>query len=170
MRPVSDGSGMTLEEFADIIENKGGKPAKEEDLQAFEGKIGATLPLELRQFLMLSGGGLVFDPPAVYHDAADRFFRLRRMSDLSGISEESVNPKYYPLPRELLCIGSDAGGNGIMVCLSQDRFGEIFLLDHEMVEYEGEAMPLEEAEEVGLVTCYSASFQKFLDDVRIEDD
>ncbi len=161
---------MNLEELAAIIDNEGGAPAKPEDLDAFEAAIGFSLPSELRRFLTLSGGGLVFNPPAVYHDAADRSFRLRRMSDLSGIKEEYTNPKSYPLPKELLRIGSDAGGNGIMICLRHDRFGEVFMLDHEMVAYEGGPMPLEEAEEDGLVTLYSLSFMHFVDDLRIEEE
>ncbi|MBY2944009.1 SMI1/KNR4 family protein [Rhizobium leguminosarum] len=161
---------MTLEEFVAVIKNEGGKIATEEELTAFEKKLGLSLPQELRQFLKLSGGGLIFEPPVVYLDAKDRDLRLRHMSDLTEIDKEFTTPSAYPLPRELLRIGNDAGGNSIMVCLREDRFGQVFMLDHEMVAYEGEPEPLEEAEEYGLVTCYSPSFEQFLADLRIEED
>ncbi|ANL71621.1 SMI1/KNR4 family protein [Rhizobium phaseoli] len=161
---------MTPEEFAAVIKNEGGKTATEEELTAFEQKIGASLPQRLRQFLKLSSGGLIFDPPVVYLDSQDRDLRLRHMSDLTEIEKEFTTPRAYPLPRELLRIGNDSGGNSIMICLREDRFGEIFMLHHEMVAYEGEPEPLEEAEDYGLVTRYSQSFERFRSDLRIEDD
>jgi len=159
---------MTLDEFIDAIENEGGKPASEEALVAFETKIGSALPEKLRRYLNLSGGGLIFQPSIIYLDSEERQFRLRRMSDLSKIDEEFTTPSSYPLPDGFLIIGSDAGGNSIMVCLRSDRFGQIFLLDHELVAYEGEPGPLEEAEENGLVLFYSPSFSQFLNDLRID--
>jgi hypothetical protein len=160
---------MTLDEFVSVIKNEGGKAATEEELAAFETKIASSLPRELRQFLASSGGGLIFQPPVIFLDENDRHLRLRRMSDLAGIDKELTTPESYPLPEKLLKIGSDAGGNAIMLCLRNDRFGQIFLLDHELVAYEGEPEPLEEAEEYGLVLFYSPSFSQFLNDLRIEE-
>ena len=91
------------------------------------------------------------------------------MNNLSGIVKEFTTPSSYPIPEGLLTIGSDAGGNAIMLCLRDDRFGQIFLLDHELVAYEGEPEPLEEAEEYGLVLFYSPSFSQLLNDLRIEE-
>jgi len=90
------------------------------------------------------------------------------MSDLSKIDEEFTAPSASPLPDGFLIVGSDAGGNSIMVCLRSDRFGQILLLDHKLVAYESEPDPLEEAEDNGLVLFYSPSFSQFLNDLRIE--
>lgn len=161
---------MTLEEFAATIRNEGGRPASEDEIAAFEAKIGAGLPSDLKLFLKQSGGGLVFDPPVVYLDAEGRDLSIRHMCDLAEIDRIFTKPSAYPLPEQLLIIGNDAGGNSIMVCTKQDRFGEIFMLDHELVAYEGEPEPLDEAEEYGLVNSYSVSFTQFVSDLRIEDD
>lgn len=161
---------MTLEEFALAIKNEAGKAATDEELAAFEQKIGAKLPDDLKRFLKQSGGGLVFDPPVVYLDDRGRDLRIRRMCDLAEIDRKFTKPTSYPLPRELLIIGSDSGGNSIMICTREDRLGEIFMLDHEMVAYEGDPDPLEKAEEEELVRPYSPSFTDFVGDMRIEDD
>lgn len=161
---------MTLDEFVASIESEGGKPATEADLLDFEGKIGVQLPEGLRAFLKRSGGGLIFDTPVEYLDADGRDLQLRHMCDLVEIDREFTKPSAYPLPPALFVIGNDAGGNSIMICLSTDRYGQIFVLDHEMVAYEGEPEALEEAEENGLVTCYSRSFDQFLKDLRIAED
>lgn len=161
---------MTLEEFAAAIRNEGGRAAGEDEIAALEAKIGATLPADLKRFLKQSGGGLVFDPPVVYLDAEGRDLTIRHMCDVVEIDREFTKPSSYPLPGELLIIGNDAGGNSIMICMRQDRLGEIFMLDHELVAYEGDPEPLEEAEEYGLVTSYSPSFTQFVSDLRIEND
>ncbi len=159
---------MRLDEFVGVIKNEGGRAATEDDIVSFEAKIKSSLPVELKQFLKLSGGGLIFQPPIVYHDSEDRYFRPRRMNDLSEIEQEFASPSSYPIPEGLLSIGADAGGNTILVCLRDDRFGQIFLLDHELVAYEGEAETLEEAEEYGLLLFYAPSFSQFINDLHIE--
>ncbi|MGV1822788.1 SMI1/KNR4 family protein [Agrobacterium sp. CG160-95] len=159
---------MTLDEFVNTIQNEDGNPASEDALVSFEAKIGSPLPKELREYLKCSGGGLIFQPSITYLDSEHRQLRLRYMNDLSKIDEEFTKPTSYPLPDGFLIIGSDAGGNAIMACMRTDRFGQIFLLDHELVAYEGEPDTLEEAEEYGLVLFYSPSFSQFLNDLRIE--
>ncbi len=161
---------MTPEEFADAIENEGGKRATEDQLQAFEKKLGRKLPGDYRAFVTTSGGGLVFEPPVVYLDAEERDLRLRHVNCLAEVEKDFDKPSAYPLPEGLLCIGNDAGGNSIMLCVAEERFGQIFMLDHEMVAYEGEPEPLEEAEEYGLVTQYSPSFSRFVSNLHFEED
>lgn len=161
---------MTLDEFIASIENEGGKPANDEELTHFEGKIGSPLPQQLRAFLTRSGGGLIFNTPIEYRDADGRHLQLRHMCDLTEIDKEFTKPSAYPLPPAFVVIGNDSGGNSIMICLSKERHGQVFVLDHEMVAYEGEPEALEEAEENGLITCYAPSFDQFLTDLRIAED
>jgi len=149
--------------------NEDGRVATEAEVSAFEEKIGTPRPDSLREYFLQSGGGRVFDPPVIYLDAKEREFRLRHMGSLAETAQNFMTPRSYPLPRELLIIGNDAGGNSIMICTRRDRFGEIFMLDHELVAYEGEPEELEAAEEYGLVTSYSESFAHFLGDLRIEE-
>ncbi|WP_284757651.1 SMI1/KNR4 family protein [Agrobacterium sp. fls2-241-TYG-188a] len=161
---------MTLDEFVASIENEGGTPATEAELSRFEERIGVPLPEALRAFLKRSGGGMIFNTPVEYRDTDGRELQLRHMCDLVEIEREFTKPSAYPLPPALFVIGNDAGGNSIMICLSKERNGQIFVLDHEMVAYEGEAETLEEAEENGLVAFYSPSFNQFLTDLRIAED
>ncbi|XUY27492.1 SMI1/KNR4 family protein [Agrobacterium sp. rho-8.1] len=161
---------MTPAEFAAVIENKGDERATEEKLLAFEEKLRTKLPEDYRSFLGMSGGGLIFEPPVSYLDAKERDLLLRHMNSLREVEAEFAKPSAYPLPAGLLCIGNDSGGNSIMLSLTKERFGQIFMLDHEMVAYEGEPEPLEEAEEYGLIKQYSASFTQFVADLSVEDD
>jgi hypothetical protein len=84
------------------------------------------------------------------------------MGGLGDVEHELKEPGWYPLPSDLLCFGSDAGGNPLMICLREDRYGEIFLIDHEMVSFEGEPEPIEEAEEYGLASRLALSFSQFV--------
>lgn len=161
---------MTPEEFAATIENRGGERATEGQLLAFEKKLGKTLPADYRTFLGISGGGMIFEPPVAYLDAPGRDLLLRHMNSLAEVEKNFAKPSSYPLPEGLLVIGNDAGGNSIMLCVTQDRYGQIFMLDHEMVAYEGDPEPLDEAEENGLITQYSQSFSQFVSDMRIDGD
>ncbi|MBB3947276.1 hypothetical protein GGQ73_003242 [Rhizobium skierniewicense] len=161
---------MTPEQFAGAIRNEGGERATEDQLKAFERKLGKTLPGDYRAFLTISGGGLIFETAVSYLDAEERDLLLRHMNSLREVEAEFDKPSAYPLPEGLLCIGNDAGGNAIMLCMTEERYGQIFLLDHELVAYEGEPEPFEEAQEYGLITQYSASFAQFVADLHFSQD
>jgi len=69
-------NNMSLNEFVNVIKNEGGRAATQEEIAAFEVKMASPLPLELKQFLMLSGGGLMFFPPIVYSDSEEDIYSL----------------------------------------------------------------------------------------------
>ncbi|WP_299939806.1 SMI1/KNR4 family protein [uncultured Microbulbifer sp.] len=163
---------MTLEEFVAVIRGEGGKAASDEALSAFERRMDLTLPQELKHFLKCCGGGRVIETPVEYLDERGAQLIPRRMYSLDEMQGAFNSPVDSWVPKALLSIGVDEGGNTIMLCLRKDRFGQIFLFDHECVHYPGDdecpdtIETIEEAEDYRL-GYYAPSFRQFLDDLRV---
>ncbi|WP_445355925.1 SMI1/KNR4 family protein [Microbulbifer sp. EKSA008] len=158
---------MELTAFIAAIKNAGGKVATEEELTEFELVLGSTLPNEIKNYLKNCSGGRIFENPVEFLDQNGVNLIPRRMYDLNAMRHAAKKPIDPWVPKELLPIGLDEGGNTIMFCLHPDRFGHIYLLDHECIYYPGcieapDAIEtMEEAEEYRISYC-SSSFNEFL--------
>jgi hypothetical protein len=121
--------GCTLEVYGD--------PATEARVTAFERQLGTPLPDDYRSFLLLYNGG----------KPTPSGFRLRRRSgpytdslvqSLDALHdarlcnlERRVDRLRNRMPREVISIGCDPGGNSICLGISGDRRGQIWFWDHE---------------------------------------
>ncbi|MCO1336673.1 SMI1/KNR4 family protein [Microbulbifer sp. OS29] len=163
---------MELEQFIAVIKKDEGRASTEEELAEFEQVLGSSLPGDIREFLKICGGGQIFETPVKYLDQCGAEIIPRRMYNLNTIRCAFENPIDNWAPRELLPIGLDEGGNTLMLSLRPDRFGHIYLLDHECIYYPGsdevpdEIETIEEAEEYR-ISYYSPSFGKFIKDTRL---
>ena len=150
---------MTFEDLAASITN-GVTPADEGAIAAFERRIGHMLPRDYRRFLTMSSGGYTDDSVAFTLFETQLPWNMvggLRPEELYSLTHALEADGFGPLPRGLLWIGDDAGGNPIALNLRDDRFGEIFFIDHELLE-DGEAQTIEAAEESGLATSLAPSF------------
>lgn len=157
---------MTAAEFALLFDAEGRRPASEAEIASFEATIGHALPACYREFLTLTGGGYCrggrFAKPG---GRPDYYGWIAALTDEPRFSLEARwrKPDWYPMPHHLLTIGQDTGGNLIAMSLRDDRFGEVFLMDHELFSfYDEQQETIEEAEDYGLAIPYAPSFADLL--------
>ena len=159
---------MTLDEFVQEIDPEDRTPATEAEVARFEALIGHALPDAYRALLLLTGGGHINGRCRFGNGDGEpnRYYLVMLGLTPEGpLSLEGFhqNPGWYPVPTALLVIGNDSGGNSLAISLRDDRFGEVFLIDHELVSYDKNMQEtIEEAEEYGLAMPYAPSFGDLL--------
>jgi hypothetical protein len=117
----------------------------ENDVIAFEAKIGIDLPLEYRQFLLTYNGGV---PALIVFPIKENKRDTRSMLQiLFGLKQEGVNSLEHRVdeigerfPIDLLPIGNDLGGNIICISIRGVNRGKIFFWELE-TEKEDEGPP-----------------------------
>ena len=144
-------------------------PPSAAEVEAFEAAIGTTLPDDYRQFLLRSNGGRLdrcpFDGPTpdgktwpvVISDVGG----LREEADLSLRAARRCYQGSEPqIPRPLLWIMSDPGGNGICLGLTGTYRGRVYFWIHDEQpapeEWDGEV------ETAGNVVLLADSFTDFV--------
>lgn len=141
---------MEIEELASRVTPEGFRLG-ENDLAAFESNLPASLPYDLRRFLVLSGGGGPIDEPLEYKWQAqgsmgpfEQSYWVEFFCKPDGNDDyHSIRPLYRHIedmghtcanvPREIYVIADDWGGNFLTVDLRSGSHGEIGLVDHETV-------------------------------------
>ena len=151
-------------------------PHSPAEVEAFEAEIGTTLPDEYRQFLLRSNGGRLdrcpFDGPTpdgktwpvVISDVGG----LREEADLSlRAARRCYQGSELQIPRPLLWIMGDPGGNGICLGLSGPYRGRVYFWVHDEQpapeEWDGEV------ETAGNVVLLADSFTDFVAGVGPQD-
>ena len=144
-------------------------PLSPAEVEAFEAEIGTTLPDDYRQFLLRSNGGRLdwyrFDGPTpdgktwpvVISDVGG----LREESDLSlRAARRCYQGSELQIPRPLLWIMGDPGGNGICLGLTGRYRGRVYFWIHDEQpvpeEWDGEV------ETAGNVVLLADSFTDFV--------
>ncbi len=105
----------------------------EDDLKSFEMSLGCRLPAEYRNFLLMHNGGkpVPFDfqlgsegPDSIHHVYG---LNTKNHSDLRNI----IDCFKGRIPRQILPIADDPGGNQICIGISGKHRGRIYFWDHE---------------------------------------
>jgi hypothetical protein len=116
------------------IENVYGQVSPEQ-IAELEARRGVVLPEEYKQLLLRSNGGKprpdTFDVPG-WHGKASVVTRLYGIhSGKHGNLEKMIDLYEDRLPKDLLPIGGDPGGNLILLGVAGEHMGKIFFWDHE---------------------------------------
>jgi hypothetical protein len=146
------------------------QPPSQEEIEAFEAEIGATLPEDYRQFLLRSNGGNVdwhqFKGPTPggrpWTAVVSHVGGLRDEPDLSlRAARGCYQGSELQIPRALLWIMGDPGGNGICLGLTEPYRGRVYFWIHDEQpdpqEWDGEV------ETAGNVILLANSFTDFVD-------
>jgi hypothetical protein len=158
---------MDIGEFATTLDPSG-QGAAPEQIAAFEAMIGAALPGDYKQFLGMCRG--VCPIPCISFPFGKYREPILSMGGLvvqdkqsCSILKQFSKPSWHPLPEHLIWIGNDTSGNPITLSLRPDRFGEIFLIDHELLSFNDEKQEaIEDAEAYGLADSLASSFTDFV--------
>ena len=104
-----------------------------DEIAAFETRVGAPLPEAYRQFLLQSNGGRPIDAAFSVEG-----WGTSLVADFYGIGTgdscdlDAVRDTFSDvIPKDVVAIGSDPGGNQVCLRLSSGRVGEVLFLDHE---------------------------------------
>lgn len=113
------------------------KQLTEDELRRAESVIGATLPKEYRQFLLKHNGGR--PDPADFRitwkdrERLARGWRISTVGDFHSIYDgQALNLledfKFYRerLPKDMLAVARDPGGNAIVLGLAGENRGKVF--------------------------------------------
>jgi cell wall assembly regulator SMI1 len=161
---------MTADEIQALIENTA-PPATEEQIRAFEAEIGHTLPEDYRAFLARCSGGWVdmtcrYD--GVSPDGEESSVFLMSISGLrKGYNYSLSHNREFigdRIPKSLIWIMNDPGGNLICLGVSGKERGRVYLWDHE-----GEPGPAGwggTVESAGNIEVIAESFAEFLDGIH----
>src|SRR5262245_12124285 len=115
-------------------------PPSQDEIEAFEAEIGTTLPDDYRQFLARTNGGYLdwyrLDRPTPegrsWTAVVSEVGGLREESDLSLRSARSCyQGSELQIPRALLWIMGDPGGNGICIGLTGSYRGRVYFWIHD---------------------------------------
>jgi hypothetical protein len=128
---------MTIDEFISEIESTE-PPAPMDKLDQLEREIGATLPLDYRDFLLRSNGGSVGGALWYSEITSDGVKADAGVHHVGGFREQSYfslvqNRECYSgrIPMELLWIMDDPFGNAICLGIARAYRGRIYFWDHE---------------------------------------
>src|SRR5262245_37569566 len=131
---------MTTDEFIALVDD-GTPPAPQEDLEAFEGELGARLPGDYRRYLARCNGGCLhgnysFEGPTpggrrwpawIHHVCGlrEELHLSLRFNRACGLAPDAM------FPRVLLWVMDDPGGNGICLGISGVHFGRVYYWIHD---------------------------------------
>jgi hypothetical protein len=159
---------MSMDEFIALLESKS-PPAPADQLAAFEAELGTGLPEDYRQFLIATNGGRVRGWYRYKGIAPDGTTGWAYINNVGGLREEwelslrAARQLYQgseaQIPRGLLWIMDDPGGNGICLGLSEPYRGRIYEWIHDELpdpqEWDGQ---VETAENILLLASSFADF------------
>jgi hypothetical protein len=140
-------------------------PASPDDVAAFEAEIGTTLPDDYRQFLLRSNGGSLGDK----YELEGTYAVIASVGGFrEGYSLRSARACYQAspvrIPRALLWIMDDPGGNAICLGLTGEYRGKVYFWDHDEEphpdEWDGEV------ETAGNIQWLANSFTDFVARLR----
>ncbi|MDA9431094.1 SMI1/KNR4 family protein [Bradyrhizobium sp. CCBAU 51627] len=132
---------MDTAKFIAGIDSAAAEPPTEAGLVSFEQILGCRLPDDYRRFLLACAGGYCggsaeFNwPQGHWAGAVQMVFGLRQDDPDSSLLAHRQAPR-WPMVDELLSIMSDHGGNPICMTIDKEHFGQIWVIDHEVAEYE----------------------------------
>ena len=164
---------MTIEELAREMKSKL-PPAKDADISSMEKELGAKLPGDYRQFLVLTNGGHIggrywFKGPTPEGKPADAGvnhvggFREEYYFSLADHRECYQGPEPR-IPLELMWIMDDPFGNAICLGLRGKHRGRVYFWDHEREpepdEWDGQV------ETAGNIRLLANSFTEFVAGLR----
>ncbi len=158
---------MDLKEFAAAISDHVHVPASEAEIRELEALIGCVLPKDFRAFLSICGGGFMAMQPSFRWPDGTWAGRVHTVGGLRNDDPDySLKAQWdepaWKLPRDVLWILRDTGGNPIVLVLSGSEAGKIFFVDHD-VEPDGERDgTLSEALEQGYLLPLASSFTAFV--------
>jgi hypothetical protein len=132
---------MDIAEFIARIDSAAAEQPTEAGLASFERVLGCRLPDDYRNFLLACAGGYCSGaaefswPQGHWAGAVQMVLGLRQDDPDSSLLAHRQAPQ-WPMVDELLSIMSDHGGNPICMTIDGAHFGRIWLIDHEVAEYE----------------------------------
>ena len=147
--------------------NKAGIPLDENELSKFETEIGYNLPDSYRQFLLESNGG---SPIPEFFDVPSWKFKSSLIQRLKGLDSNYIGVDLREIrqikgdlfPSGFMAIGSDPGGNLILIGLDGDTEGMIYFWDHEQQPQD----QLPKLEEYVNVHHIADSFEQFIQSLK----
>jgi hypothetical protein len=136
----------------------------EETIVDFERSLGITLPNSYRSFLLKHNGGM---PEPNYfpllNNPIDKFAIVNYLYCISSGDDYDIRNIIISmegrLPRDLLPIGEDPGGNLICIAVSGSNFGKVYFWDHE------DELPLRQPSDYHNVYFLSNDFLQFFDSI-----
>lgn len=115
-----------------------GEPLSEEQVKAFEAKIGYPLPEDYRAFLLQHNGGEPEYPNFQFHLLLDGETLLGEdhIQDFFGLDllQWEYDTLFRRIPKNLLAIASDWSGSVVCISLYGEDKGKIYLWDVEIEE------------------------------------
>lgn len=129
---------VTIKPFTD-------KKVSEDQITEIERKLGISFPIQYRQFLVKSNGGEpspncfpIAEVLAKGNAALLAFFFGIDMWPGSGYDiVTNINTFRKRIPRELIAIASDVGGNLICIAVTGENVGKIYFWEHEFERWFG---------------------------------
>ncbi len=135
----------------------------EERLIDFEKRLGTSLPSDYRNFVLQYNGG-VPEPAGFwvkensFGDEVYLFYGLHNGPMWFSI-DFSIGDEQYGIPKGLIAIGEDGGGNFICLGIEEGNKGDIFFLDHEIHPYDN-------PNSLDGITKLANSFSEFISNFR----
>ena len=145
-----------------------GPEISNKEVTDLEERIQYKLPQEYKNFLLRYNGG---EPAPYFFSVPDWEYKQSLVSELKGINPNSVGLdlvrifeiKQYDLPKGVISIGSDPGGNLILINLIN---GKIYFWDHENVPNDTD----KRIDEFHNVYFLSNSFNQFINSLKYENE
>lgn len=112
-------------------------------LEAFETGVGRRLPAEFRDFLLNVGGGELEENGIEFGDRdlwMEGLFSVDPADWSYDISRHMAT--LGPFPEEFIVIGTDPGGNSVLLDIGTDRAGSVWFWDHELEHPDLDESPL----------------------------
>lgn len=159
---------MTLDEFRAYLA-KPGTPLSEGEIAAFEKEIGNGLPHDYRAFLQTVNGGwvggaLLISGSTANGEPIDTYLHhiggLRAEPHMDLRNQRATYQDWLArIPRDLIWIMDDSGGNAICLGVAGDARGKVYFWDHELEPDLDETDGTIEG--MGNITLIAHSFETF---------
>ncbi len=128
-------------------------------LAAFEGRLGATLPADYRQFLLAHNGGELTPDELVLPGQVEPFTSLGSVFGLHDgplSLDEVFDNVEGEIPAELVAFAEDVGGNLLCIGIGGEYRGKAYFWDHER------SSPGDDVPGWDNITLLAGSFGSFL--------
>lgn len=140
----------------------------EDAIAAFEQRIGVPLPDDYRSFMLAHNGGKPSRKAFVYKDfsgpytdsAVRYFFAFTSNQDKSIRGNYGIYVGGSRVPRDLVPIATDEGGNLVCIAVKGPNVGKIYFWDHEEEAEEGQQASYDN------LYLVADSFNEFLENLR----